>query len=145
MYRDFGPRKSRSTPASRLRRFKWFRQGIAEHNLKNAEKQAFFVTLRRLAGHHGRLPDSMIVAERIEDEDRILASGGFADIRRGSYMGHFVAVKTLRVSKQDDFLEIRKVSIDSISRPSGTRSQPSFSSDFAKKLFSGTRYPIRTS
>jgi serine/threonine protein kinase len=85
-----------------------------EHNLKSAEKQAFFVTLRRLAGFHGRLPDSMVITEKIEVEDMILASGGFADVRRGRYVGHLVAVKTLRVAEQDDFLKIRKVNINDI-------------------------------
>ena len=88
-----------------------FRQGIAEHKLKTIEKQAFFVTLRRLAGIHGRLPDSMMITEKIEVEDQILANGGFADVRIGRYMGHLVAVKTMRVAEQDDTLKIRKVSL----------------------------------
>ena len=72
------------------------------------------MTLRRLAGYHGRLPDSMIITERIEVEDKILASGGFADVRCGRCIGHLVAVKTLRVAKKDDFLKIRKVSVNNI-------------------------------
>ena len=56
----------------------------------------------------------MIITERIEVSDEVFASGGFADIRRGTYMGHLVAVKTLRVAKQDDCLEIRKVSANDI-------------------------------
>jgi serine/threonine protein kinase len=112
MYRDFGPRKSRSGFVSLFRSLIWFCQGITEHSLKAAEKNAFFVTLRRLAGSHGRLPDSMMITEKIEVEEKILASGGFADVRRGTYMGHLVAVKTLRVAEKDDFLKIRKVSIN---------------------------------
>ena len=84
------------------------------HNLKAPEKHAFFTTLRRLAGCHGRLPDSMMITDRVEISDTILASGGFADIRRGTYMGSLVAVKTMRVSPQDDFLKIRKVTINDI-------------------------------
>jgi len=91
-----------------------FHQGIAEHKLKAAEKRAFLLMLRRLAGCHGRLPDSMMITERIEVEDKILASGGFADIRCGRHMGHLVAVKTVRVSEQDDSLKIRKVGISDI-------------------------------
>ena len=87
------------------------RQGIAVHNIKPIEKQTFFVTLRRLTGHHGRLPDSMTITEKIEVEDEILATGGFADVRCGRYMGYLVAVKTLRVKDQDDLLKIRMVSI----------------------------------
>ena len=56
----------------------------------------------------------MIITERIELTDKILASGGFADVKSGRYMGHLVAVKTLRVSEQDDFPRIRKVSINDI-------------------------------
>lgn len=82
------------------------------HDLKPVEKQAFFVTLRRLAGSYGQLPDCMIITEKIEVSDEILASNGLADLRSGTCMGHRIAVKTLRVSVQDDFLKIRKVSID---------------------------------
>ena len=96
-------------PSPRLRRF---RQGLAEHNLKPAEKQAFFVTLRRLATIHGRLPDSMVITEKIAVTDKILGSGGFADVKTGTYMGHLVAVKIVRVTEQDDLLMIRKVSIN---------------------------------
>jgi hypothetical protein len=114
VYRDFGPRKPQSPSTSHFRSLRRFYQGIAEHNLKPAEKQVFFVTLRRLAGYHGRLPDSILITGKIEVENTILGSGGFADVRRGRYMGHLVAVKTLRVAKQDDFLKIRKVSIGNI-------------------------------
>jgi serine/threonine-protein kinase TNNI3K len=74
----------------------------------------FFVTLRRLAGYHGRLPDSILIAGKIEVENTILGSSGFADVRRGRCMGNLVAVKTLRATEQDDFLKIRKVSIVNI-------------------------------
>jgi len=113
VYRDIGPCESRSVSVSLFRHLRSFRQGIAEYNLKTIEKQAFFVTLRRLAGIHGRLPDSMMITEKIEVEDQILANGGFADVRIGRYMGHLVAVKTMRVAEQDDTLKIRKVSASS--------------------------------
>ena len=61
-----------------------------------------------------------MITDKIEVSDTILESGGFADIRRGTYMGSLVAVKTMRVSPQDDFLKIRKVSIDKIFSPFGT-------------------------
>jgi hypothetical protein len=35
--------------------------GLAKHKLHAAEKQAFFGTLRRLAGKHARLPGSMVI------------------------------------------------------------------------------------
>ena len=70
--------------------------------------------MRRLAERYGRLPNSIIITERIEVEDKILASGGFADLRCGRCVGHLVAVKTLRVAEKDDFLKIRKVSVNAI-------------------------------
>ena len=88
-----------------------FSQGIAGHELKSIEKQAFFVTLRRLAGTHGRLPESMMITEEIEVSEKILASGGFADVRTGKYMGHLVAVKSTKVAELDDLSKSRKVRI----------------------------------
>ena len=96
------------------RSLRWFLQGLAEHNLKTAEKQAFFIALRRLVGIHGRLPESMTITEEIAVSGEVLVSGGFADVRTGTYKGHLVAVKTMRVSQEDGFLWIRKVSIDDI-------------------------------
>jgi len=54
----------------------------------------------------------MTVTENIEVPDKIVASGGFADVRRGTYMGRFVAVKTVKIPEEGDFLRIRKVSIN---------------------------------
>jgi len=96
------------------RHLRWSPQGIAEHKLEATEKQAFLVVLRELAATHGRLPESMMITEEIDVSDEILASGGFADVRTGTYQGHFVAVKTMRVAKQGDFLKIRKVSVHDI-------------------------------
>jgi len=53
----------------------------------------------------------MMIREGITVSDEILASGGFANIRTGTYKGCLVAVKTMRVAKQDDLVKIRKVSI----------------------------------
>ena len=64
-----------------------------------------------LAGTHGRLPDSMVITENIKVEEKIVATGVFADVRRGEYMGHLVAVKTLRTAGVDNIPKIRKVSI----------------------------------
>ena len=54
----------------------------------------------------------MMITESIEISDDILSNGGFADVRCGTYMGQLVVVKTMRVAAQDDFLKIRKVSIN---------------------------------
>ena len=53
----------------------------------------------------------MMITGKIEVEDKILASGGFADVRIGKYMGHLVAVKTTRPAENDDPLWMRKVSV----------------------------------
>jgi len=128
-------------PSPRLRLFP---QGIAEHKLKATEKRAFFSALRRLAAIHGRLPESMMITDEIEVSDRMVASGRFADVRTETYKGHLVAVKTMRVAKQDDFLKIRKVSVDDI--PGHLKySSDHPTSDSTKKLFSGIYCPIRTS
>ena len=119
------------------------RQGIAGHNLRAVEKNNFFVTLMRLAGRHGRLPDSMIITEKIEVSNQVLASGGFADVRTGTYEGHLVAVKTIRVFEQVDFRRTRRVSISDLFLSLGTRSQSSCSSNSARMSSSGTHYPTR--
>jgi len=87
-------------------------QGIAEFDLESTEKYPLFLTLRRLAERHGLLPDRMDLTEKIDVSDEVLASSEFADTRSGTYMGRRVAVKTIRVTAQDDFLKIRKVSIN---------------------------------
>ena len=56
----------------------------------------------------------MMIKEKLEVSGEVLASGGFADIRREMYMGQPVAVKTMRVTQEDDFLKIRKVRINDI-------------------------------
>ena len=90
-------------------------QGMAEHNLRASEKQAFFNTLRRLAGKHVRLPSSLVILDKIDypRSSQLQTSGGFADIKQGQYRGCTVAVKTLMVTKEDEnadnFQTIRKV------------------------------------
>ena len=113
MYRGFGPRKSRSVSASCFRRLRWFHQGIAGPGLTTTEELAFSVTLRELAETHGQFPKSMTIT-KIKVSDKILPSGGFADVRTGTYKERLVAVKTMRVAKQDDLLKIRKVSVHNV-------------------------------
>ena len=52
----------------------------------------------------------MIIAQNFQVGNDILASGGFADIKLGTYAGHVVAVKTLRIAKADDIQKTKKVS-----------------------------------
>ena len=87
-----------------------------------------------------------MITKKIEVSDEILATGGFADIRSGMYMGHPVAVKSMRVAEEDGFAKIRKVRISDIFSALETLSQSLIrSSNFARKSFSGARYPTRTS
>jgi len=88
------------------------RQGITKYNLKPTEKRDFFVTLRRLAERHGQLPSCIMITEEIEISDEILACGGFAYVRSGTYKGRLVAVKTMMAKAREEFPKIRKVGIN---------------------------------
>lgn len=94
-------------------------QGITEQHLKPAEKNAFFLTLRRLAEQHELLPDRMIIKGTIEVSDGICISGGFGDVRTGTYNGGLVAVKATRIAARDNVQKIRKVSISGVFVPRG--------------------------
>jgi len=61
-----------------------------------------------------------MIKENIEVSDEILAYGGFADVRRRTYHGHLVAMKTARVTTRANLRRIRKVSIEC--RPPGIQS-----------------------
>ena len=54
----------------------------------------------------------MVITKGIDVSDEMFASGGFADVRSGTYLGHLVAVKTMRVTAQDVILKIRRVGIN---------------------------------
>ena len=60
--------------------------------------------------------------DKIEVSDNIVASGGFTNIRTGSYLGALVAVKTMKVDERDGFMKIRKVSIYGVFSTTWTRS-----------------------
>jgi len=102
---SFDLRLPRSQPQAVL-------QAIAEHDLKAAEKQAFFVTLGGLAERHGLLPSRMRITGKIQVSDKLHASNGFADLRSGTYGERLVAIKTLRITARDDYVKIRKVSLN---------------------------------
>ena len=113
-------------------------QGLAERKVHGSEKLAFFSTLRRLAGKHARLPNSMVVTDKIDisTSNQPHTSGGFADIKQGHYKGCAVAVKTLRVAMADDFDKIRRVSGKEVFVAGGmTLRQPP--SNSVKRLFFG--------
>ena len=52
-----------------------------------------------------------MITEKIEVSNEILASGGFADVRKGTYLNTLVAVKTMRVDEQDVSMRLREVRI----------------------------------
>ena len=56
----------------------------------------------------------MMITDEIKVSDEIFPSGGYADVRIGAYKGRLVAVKTMRVAKQDGLLKVRKVSVSGI-------------------------------
>jgi len=86
-----------------------YRQGLAKHNLKPTEKDAFSLTLRRLSERYGRLPDRMTIQEEIVVSDEIRGVGGFGVVRYGTYKGRGVAVKTAKIESHADLEKIRKV------------------------------------
>ena len=66
-----------------------------------------FKLMRRLAGASRQIPKSYLIGKvttlfkyRVGKE--IIASGGFADIRKGTLKGMDVAVKTIRISREND-------------------------------------------
>ena len=84
-------------------------QGLTKRPLDGGLKKTFLLTMITLAGRHGRLPSSFAISDNVEVLDKILASGGFADVRPGVYGNRPVAVRTLRVSPGSDMNKIRNV------------------------------------
>jgi len=111
-----------------------------------AEGQAFFNTLRRLAGKHAQLPESVIVTDEIDFtvSSQPHLSGGFADIKPGMYKGCIVAVKTMRVAMTDNTDKIRRVSGEDVFMVDWDGTEISLSNSVGRLSF-GTRCPIRTS
>ena len=87
----------------------------------------------------------MTAIEKIEVKDKTFLSGRFTDVRRGRYMGRPVVVRILRAAAQGDLEKMRKVTINNNVPANRPMAEPFCSNNFAKKLYSGARYPIRTS
>ena len=70
-----------------------------------------FKLLRKLAGTSCQVPKSYLVGtfSRFKVEKPIIASGGFADVRKGRYRGMDVAVKTIRIPQDSDIKAIHEV------------------------------------
>ena len=84
-------------------------QGLTKRPLDGGLKKIFLLTIITLAGRHGRLPSSFAITDKVEVSDKILASGGFADVRPGACGNRPVAVRTLRISPGGDMNKIRNV------------------------------------
>ena len=70
-----------------------------------------FKQFRQLCGRVGLLPASHIIPKGlIQTTEYPIASGGFGDIWEGIYDEKRVAIKALRVYKEDDIRKVRKVS-----------------------------------
>ena len=67
--------------------------------------------MRKLAGASRQVPKGYLVCafSRYRVERTIVASGGFADIRKGRFKGVDVAVKTLRTSQESNIGAIHEV------------------------------------
>ena len=84
-------------------------QGLTKRPLDGGLKKAFLLTTIALAGRHGRFPSSFVVADQVEISNKILASGGFADVKPGVYENRPVAVRALRILPGSDIKKIRTV------------------------------------
>jgi hypothetical protein len=80
-------------------------------HLPHETRSRAFKLMRKLAGASRQVPKSYLVGTftRCKVEKRIFASGGFADVRKGRMMGMDVAVKTIRISLEDDIGPIHEV------------------------------------
>ena len=66
--------------------------------------------LRRVCGLQTILPRSCILSDNISKEgDTAFASGGFADVWKGSYNENPVCIKAFRAYTADNLAEIKKV------------------------------------
>ena len=110
--------------------------------LDNELRGLAFSILRRLSGRIGHLPESYLLSDKFDISGKVIASGGFADVRMGVFKGKNVAVKTLRVSVADDKTRIRRVREQATISCLVTHALYSTS---AKKLPCGRTCPIRTS
>ena len=86
------------------------RQALRSGVLKNGLANHSFSVLRKLAGNTGKLPYSYSLGKRADYQvGSIFASGGFADVRKGTLAKKPVAVKTIRIMQDMDISKVRKV------------------------------------
>jgi hypothetical protein len=72
--------------------------------LPHATRSHAFKLMRRLAGASRQLPKSYLVGAftRYKVEKKVIAGGAFADIQKGRLKGKDVAIKTIRISLEDE-------------------------------------------
>jgi len=69
-----------------------------------------FKRFRQLCGRAGSLPVSHIIPEKlIQTSEVAVASGGYGDVWEGIYNDKPVAIKALRIYKDDDVRKVAKV------------------------------------
>ena len=79
-----------------------------------------FRILKKLCGRLGHLPDSYLLSNEFDLSGIPHASGGFSDLRKGTFKGKDVAVKSLRISELNDKIRIRKVGNQAAASPPGS-------------------------
>jgi hypothetical protein len=79
-------------------------QMLRGNQLPRETKSLAFKMMRTLAGASRQVPKSYLVATfpAFYVEREVIARGGSADIRKGRLNGMDVAVKTIRISAEDD-------------------------------------------
>ena len=95
-----------SVPPSALKMLK-------KSQFPHATRSHAFKLMRRLAGSSRQVPKSYVVGTFTwyKVEKRVIAGGGFADVRKGKLNGMDVAVKTIRIpiKNEEELEEIHKV------------------------------------
>ena len=82
-----------------------------------------FKKFRQLCGRAGLLPTSYTVPESlIQTTEHPVASGAFGDVWEGIHNDKQVAIKALRVYKQDDVKKVAKASHPSLVMSAGSSS-----------------------
>ncbi|KAF9789239.1 kinase-like domain-containing protein [Thelephora terrestris] len=83
---------------------------LTGHKLCTRDKTTFFGCLRKLAGRHARLPNSMVIRDEISFSESMnpYISCGLTDLKLGQYKGCTVAVKRMRETMADGLEKIRK-------------------------------------
>ena len=80
-----------------------------------------FKKFRQLCGRAGFLPVSHIISQKlIQTSETAVASGGFGDVWEGIWNDKRVAIKALRVYKDDDIRKVVKVTHPAFPIPIGS-------------------------